>query len=156
MPHDDSADRDSVLFNEIPQVNPAYQFSEEQQAYWAKVLALKADVNKALEQVRADKTVTKAQDATVTLYLAPEAKAAFPALTADELATLFIVSKVNVVEGAGEGMAGEQFPGLTVKVELNTAPKCPRCWNHNDLIGQPGQHEELCPRCAKVVAAMQL
>jgi isoleucyl-tRNA synthetase len=155
MPHDSSADQESVLFNEIPQVNPAYQFDEAKAARWAKILALKADVNKALEQVRADKTVTKAQDATVTLYLSDEAKASFPTLTADELATLFIVSKVNVAEGAGEGMTGEQFPGLTVKVELNTAPKCPRCWNHSEFIGQPGQHEELCPRCAKVVAALQ-
>jgi isoleucyl-tRNA synthetase len=155
MPHDSSADQESVLFNEIPQVNPAYQFDEAKADRWAKILALKADVNKALEQVRADKTVTKAQDATVTLYLSDEAKASFPTLTADELANLFIVSKVNVVEGAGEGMTGEQFPGLTVKVELNTAPKCPRCWNHSEFIGQPGQHEELCPRCAKVVAAMQ-
>ena len=50
MPHAKDDDAESVLFNDIPEVNPAYSFSEEQQAYWEKILALKADVNKALEE----------------------------------------------------------------------------------------------------------
>ncbi len=154
MPHDSTADAGSVLFNEIPPVNPDWQFDEEEQGYWDKVLALKADVNKALEQVRADKTVKKAQDATVTLYLNDEGWSAFQGrLEQHHLEALFIVSKVVVVKGEGEGMTGEQFPGLTVKVELNTAPKCPRCWNHDDAIGQNEAHPALCPRCARVVGS---
>ncbi len=152
MPHDSAADPVSVLLNQIPQVNPAWQFDEESQTYWSKVLALKADVNKALEQVRADKTVKKAQDATVTLYLNEEGWAAFQGrLEQHHLEALFIVSKVKVVRGEGAGMPGEQFPGLTVAVELNTAPKCPRCWNHDEAIGQDADHPELCPRCARVM-----
>ena len=157
MPHDSSADPESVLFNEIPQVNPAWKFDEETQAYWDKVLALKADVNKALELVRADKTVTKAQDATVTLYLNEEGQAAFRGrLEKHHLEALFIVSKVNVVFGEGEGVPGEQFPGLTVKAEPNTAPKCPRCWNHDEGIGQDADHPALCPRCARVMHMLQI
>ncbi len=156
MPHDSSADPESVLLNEIPQVNPAYQFDAETQAYWDKVLALKADVNKALELVRADKTVTKAQDATVTLYLNDEGQAAFQGrLEQHHLEALFIVSKVNVVHGEGPGIPGEQFPGLTVQVELNTAPKCPRCWNHDEHIGEDAEHPALCPRCARVMHLIQ-
>ncbi len=43
MPHDRTADAESVLFNQIPEVNPAYEFDAEQTEYWAKILALKAD-----------------------------------------------------------------------------------------------------------------
>jgi isoleucyl-tRNA synthetase len=152
MPHDKSADAESVLFNDIPQVNPAYVLSDEDQAYWDKVLALKADVNKVLEQARMDKSVTKAQDADVTLYLNDEGWEAFQGrLEQHHLEALFIVSKVTVIHGEGEGIPGEQFPGLTVKVALSTDPKCPRCWNHSAAIGQDADYPELCPRCASVL-----
>ena len=67
-----------------------------------------------------------------------------------------IRDRVNIVHGAGEGYTGESFPGLTVKVELDEDPKCPRCWNHHPSIGTAEGHAELCPRCARVVAAMEL
>ena len=38
-----------------------------------------------------------------------------------------------------------------IDYKMDEAPKCPRCWNHNDAIGTDGHHAELCPRCAAVV-----
>ncbi|MFR5783353.1 MAG: zinc finger domain-containing protein [Oscillospiraceae bacterium] len=43
------------------------------------------------------------------------------------------------------------MPGLTIKVEASTLPKCPRCWTHSAGIGSDEKHPELCPRCAKAV-----
>ena len=156
MPHAKGDDAESVLFNDIPEVNPAYSFSEEQQAYWEKILALKADVNKALEEVRAAKVVKKSTDARLTLYFNDEAWARFESLKDHHFEALFIVSDVKLVHGEGEGFCGEAFPGLTVKVELDEDPKCPRCWNHHPSIGTAEGHPELCPRCAAVVKAMGL
>ena len=156
MPHAKDDDAESVLFNDIPEVNPAYSFSEEQQAYWEKILALKADVNKALEEVRAAKVVKKSTDARLTLYFNDEAWARFESLKDHHFEALFIVSDVKLVHGEGEGFCGEAFPGLTVKVELDEDPKCPRCWNHHPSIGTAEGHPELCPRCAAVVKAMGL
>ena len=50
-----------------------------------------------------------------------------------------------------EGWAGEAVPGLTVRVEASSLPKCPRCWTHSAGIGSDEKHPELCPRCAKAV-----
>ena len=156
MPHAAGDDAESVLFNPIPEANPAYDFDEAQTEYWAQILNLKADVNKALEEVRAAKIVKKSTDAKVTLYFNDEAWTRFQPLSKFHFEALFIVSEVSLVHGAGEGYAGEAFPGMTVKVELDEDPKCPRCWNHHPSIGTAGGHPELCPRCAQVVKAMGL
>ena len=156
MPHAASDDAESVLFNDIPAVDPAYEFDGEKTEYWAQLLNLKADVNKALEEVRAAKIVKKSTDAKLTLYFNDEAWARVQSLTDCDFAALFIVSEVNLVHGDGEGYAGEAFAGLTVKAELDEDPKCPRCWNHHPSIGTPEGHPELCPRCAAVVKAMGL
>ena len=156
MPHAQGDDAESVLFNPMPEADPALAFTPEQSAYWADILALKDDVNKALEEVRAAKTVKKSTDAKLTLYLDDSAWERFQKLQGHHFEALFIVSRVEVVHGAGQGYQGEAFPGLTVQVEMDEAPKCPRCWNHHPSIGTPEGHPELCPRCAAVVRAMGL
>ena len=156
MAHAEGDEVESVLFNPMPAPKAEYELDEAKTAYWADILALKADVNKALEAVRAAKIVKKSTDAKVTLYFTDAAWERFQAVKDHDLAALFIVSEVNVVCGEGEGYVGEAFEGLTVAVEMHQAPKCPRCWNHHAAIGTPEGHEELCPRCAKVVAGMEL
>ena len=156
MPHAQGDDAESVLFNPMPEADPALAFTPEQSAYWADILALKDDVNKALEEVRAAKTVKKSTDAKLTLYLDDSAWERFQKLQGHHFEALFIVSRVEIVHGAGQGYQGEAFPGLTVRVEMDEAPKCPRCWNHHPSIGTPEGHPELCPRCAAVVRAMGL
>lgn len=156
MPHAKGDDAGSVLFNQIPEVRPEYEFDGERTEYWARILDLKADVNKALEEVRSAKIVKKSTDAKLTLYFSDEAWERFQPLKDHHFEALFIVSEVNIVHGEGEGYAGEAFAGLTVKVEMDEDPKCPRCWNHHPSIGTPEGHPELCPRCAKVVAGMEL
>ena len=155
MPHAQGDDAESVLFNQIPEVNPAYEFDAEQTEYWAKILALKADVNKALEEVRSAKIVKKSTDAKLTLYFNDEAWERFQSLKDHHFEALFIVSHVDIVHGQarlpGRGLCRPHRPGGDGRV-----PKCPRCWNHHPSIGTPEGHPELCPRCAAVVKAMGL
>ena len=160
MTHAADADGESVLFNEMPRFDPALALSEAEQAHWDKVIALRTDVNKALEGARAAKQVGKSLDGAVTVYFNDEAWQSWQASCADlseaDLRTLFIVSGVELVQGAGEGLAGEQFPGVTVAVAPAQTPKCVRCWNHNAHVGEDAAHPELCPRCARVVKALGL
>ena len=110
-------------------------------------------VLKALEDAKDE--VKKNQDAEVTLHLPEKAYAAWeagkvlPGFDEAGLAALFIVSKVTVAKRDGEP-AGPDMDA-TVSVKLSDAPKCPRCWNHDEGIGTPGCHAELCGRCAKVL-----
>ena len=111
-------------------------------------MALRDDVNKALELARAEKVVGKPLDAKVTVSVADEAKAAWETVKDADLAALCIVSEFCVSDEPVEGWAGTELPGVTVKVEASQLPKCPRCWTHSAGIGSDAEHPELCPRCA--------
>lgn len=152
MPHLAGDDTLSVLLNEMPQEDETLALSEEESARWEKLLALRGDVNKALEQSRAAKEVKKSTDAALTLFFDEAGWKAFQQIRDANLAELFIVSSVEAVEGAGEGVAGENFPGVTVRVAMSGEEKCPRCWRHTGDVGSDGAHPELCSRCAEVVS----
>ncbi len=144
MPHAKGDNPMHIMLNDMPRPNPAYSFTEAEAAGWERIAALRNDVNKALELARAEKIVGKPLDAEITLSFADKAVA--EEVSAYDLKTLCIVSKVTVVEGEGEGHKGE-FEGVTVKVTPSEAPKCLRCWMHDDAVNEDG----LCPRCAAVV-----
>ena len=153
MPHAKADEASCVLLNDIPDYNEKLCLSPELSAQWDKVIALRTDVNKALEAARGQKLVGKSLDAEVTLYLTAEGKKAFDAMGQHDLAAVCIVSKVTVVEGEGQGVAGENFPGVTIAVTPAQAPKCSRCWAHNDQVDA---ETELCPRCAGVLKKIQI
>ena len=153
MPHAEADEASCVLLNDIPDYNEKLCLSPELSAQWDKVIALRTDVNKALETARAQKLVGKSLDAEVTLYLTAEGKESFDAMGQHDLAAVCIVSKVTVVEGEGQGVAGENFPGVTIAVAPSQAPKCSRCWAHNDQVDA---ETELCPRCAGVLKKIQI
>ena len=135
MPHRSTDDDVSVLFNDIPDYDPALALNEKESGRWTKLLEVRDVVLKALEDAR-EQGVKKNQDAEIALTLDSPLD-----FSEDELATLFIVSKVTVAQGQD----------TAVSVKLSEAPKCPRCWNHDERIGTDGHHEELCDRCARVL-----
>ncbi|MCF0121143.1 MAG: class I tRNA ligase family protein, partial [Oscillospiraceae bacterium] len=152
MPHDSSANPEHVMLNDIPKANDIYVFDADTEAKWDRLAALRADVNKALELARAEKTVGKPLDAAVTIYLSDAAYESIDELTVADLKTLCIVSEVKLVHGEGEGYNGESYGGVTVKVEPCGYPKCSRCWTHDEHVGENSEHPELCPRCAAAIA----
>ncbi|MCI8916515.1 MAG: class I tRNA ligase family protein, partial [Oscillospiraceae bacterium] len=154
MPHRASDDGECVLFNDIPDYDPALALDEKEAERWQELLNVRDVVLKALEEAR-EQGVKKNQDAEVTLHLPEKAYAAWeagkvlPGFDEADLATLFIVSKVMVAKRDGE--PADPDVDATVSVALSQAPKCPRCWNHDAGIGTAGHHAELCDRCAKVL-----
>ncbi len=154
MPHDKSAERESVLLNDMPSASVEYELSEEETKRWESVFRLRADVLRALEKARAEKIIGKSLDAKLTLYVGAEAREAFESLADLDLAGIFIVSKAGVEYGEGEGLKCTEFEGLTVKVEADETEKCARCWTHHGSVGADERYPELCPRCAGVVSEM--
>ena len=152
MPHRKEDDRRNVLLNQMPADCAGYVLPEETMARWDTVIKLRQDVNGVLEKARADKRIGKALEAHVTLETADEAvKAACAGLN---LAEIFIVSDCAwaAPEEGAEAACGENFPGLTVGVTEAKGEKCPRCWMHSLNANAEG----LCPRCAAVIAKMDL
>ena len=152
MTHAKDANAESVLLNDMPDYDPALALDEAAQARWDAAMALRADVNKALERARSEKRIGKSLEAAVTLHFGPEAQAvdsALAELDAGEMADLCIVSALDRSAAPVEGYAGEAVPGLTVKVESAAGEKCQRCWKYDEHVGEDG----LCPRCRSVVDA---
>ena len=149
MKHAQDVNAESVLLNDMPADNAAFTLDAAAQERWNKLVSLRDAVNKALENARNAGVFKKAQDTEVTISVSAEDAAA---LAAEDLATLCIVSKVTVTTEELEGEKNEDcLIPCTITVKLSEAPKCPRCWNHNEHIGTEGHHTELCPRCAAVV-----
>lgn len=150
MPHRDGDDAANIVLNAMPKVNPAWAFAEEASSKWDKLIALRDDVNKALEEARKNKVIGKPLEAWVTVYTDDETAALLETVPADELAALCIVSKLRVIRGNGEGMQGENLP-VQIAIERASGDKCERCWMYVDSIGQDSKHPTLCARCAAVV-----
>ena len=150
MPHTAEDDARNVAYNEIPAVDEKLSFTEEQREKWSKLTAFRDDVNKALEGARNEKTIGKPLEASVTVY-ADEEGAAFLNGCGQDLADLCIVSELEVVPGAGEGMDSDYFPGLKIAVSRAAGEKCLRCWKQSKSVGSDAKHPALCVRCAKVV-----
>ena len=149
MKHAKGVDAESVLLNDMPEDNAAFTLDEAAQTRWNRLVSLRDAVNKALENARNAGVFKKAQDTEVTVSVSAEDAAS---LKDEDLATLCIVSKVTVTTENLEGEKNEDcLIPCTIAVKLSAAPKCPRCWNHNEHIVTAGHHAELCPRCAAVV-----
>ncbi len=148
MPHDSRADTGNVLYNDMPRYDETLALSPAQSAKWDKLIALRTDVNRALELARNEKRIGKSLEANVTLYITEPSL--LEACSGVNLAELCIVSSADVVSAHGSGFTGTT-EGLAVSVSSAPAPKCVRCWMHSDHVGESENHPELCPRCAAVV-----
>nr|WP_317325251.1 isoleucine--tRNA ligase [uncultured Flavonifractor sp.] len=150
MRHAQGVNAESVLLNDMPEVREELKLSDESTFRWGLLVSVRDAVNKALENARAAGVFKKAQDTEITISVAEQKDADF--LGSVDLASLCIVSKVTVTTDGVEGEKNEEcLIPCTIAVKLSEAPKCPRCWNHNEHIGTDGHHAELCPRCAEVV-----
>ena len=135
--------KDYVVFEQMPEAKAAAD--EAFEAKWDRIMAIRDDVKKVLEQARADKVIGSALEAGLTLYCSKEVYDFLNAIPMDELADLFIVSHVDLVEGEG-GVKG-LVEGLGVSDAHAAGNKCLRCWKYETTVGEDG----LCPRCAKVL-----
>ena len=135
--------KDYVVFEQMPEAKAAADVAFE--AKWDRIMAIRDDVKKVLEQARADKVIGSALEAGLTLYCSKEVYDFLNAIPMDELADLFIVSHVDLVEGEG-GVKG-LVEGLGVSAAHAAGNKCLRCWKYETTVGEDG----LCPRCAKVL-----
>ncbi len=111
---------------------------------FARLIAVRERVLVALEALRKEKTIGSAQEAAVEI-IAPPAQAQSLRDQADILATLCIVSEIRIAEDS----AGSD--DLTIRAARSTHPKCERCWNLRDTIGQDAAHPTLCARCARAL-----
>jgi isoleucyl-tRNA synthetase len=110
------------------------------------LLQVREEVLKALEPVRAAKTITSGLEARLTLAAKTELAALLRTYAA-YLPGLFIVSQVEIVDTAAQGAAASGIEGLQIRVERAHGKKCERCWNYSTRVGESADYPTLCERC---------
>ncbi|MCG7365947.1 isoleucine--tRNA ligase [Pantoea sp. ACRSH] len=118
-------------------------------AFWAELLKVRGEVNKAIEQARSDKRIGGALEATVTLYADAELAAKLQAL-GDELRFVLLTSGATVADYAlasEEAQQSELVKGLKIALHKAEGEKCPRCWHYTTDVGQNPEHLAVCGRC---------
>ncbi len=117
-------------------------------AFWERVMAVKAALNRELEARRADKTIGSSLGAEVDLYADDELLSRLREL-GDELRFVLIVSRADAhpLAAAGADSAATEIEGLRVRAAATSRRKCARCWHHCPDVGENGKYPDLCGRC---------
>ncbi|EPF20748.1 Isoleucine--tRNA ligase [Cedecea davisae] len=122
--------------------------------FWDTLLTVRGEVNKVIEQARADKRIGGSLEAAVTLFADSELAAKLNSLS-DELRFVLLTSGAAVADYAQAGEDAQQseiLKGLKVALRKADGEKCPRCWHYTTDIGQVAEHAEICGRCVTNVA----
>ena len=124
------------LFHELPAV-PGH---EALLAKWDRVRAIRADVQRAIEPLRAAGQLGSSLQAEVDVHV-PGEDFDLLATLGDELRYVTITSRATLHRGAD---------GSTIRVDVtpSTHAKCERCWHWRTDVGAVAGHPTICGRCA--------
>ena len=148
MPHKKEDNLESVQLANWPVLDEKY-INSELEAKWDKILDIKADVSKALEEARNKKIIGHSLNAEVTIY-ANDEYYDFINKMKDDMATLFIVSQFKLEKMSNEvedAIAGETVNGIKILIRQASGEKCERCWMYSDTVGKSENHPTICKRC---------
>ena len=106
-------------------------------ARFDRLLALREEVTRTLEPMRAAGEIGAALEAEITLEAGEDERGWLVPL-GEELRFLFISGDVEVKQG----------DALRVSARRTDKPKCVRCWHHRADVGAVAAHSQLCGRCA--------
>jgi isoleucyl-tRNA synthetase len=111
---------------------------------WDRLIEVREDVLKSLEEARAEKVIGAPLEARVRLAANGDL---YPLLQkyAGELPGLFIVSEVAVEQAAVPP------EGVSVRVERAAGAKCERCWKYTTDTGSDPRFPTICAACAGAI-----
>jgi isoleucyl-tRNA synthetase len=137
---------ESVHLSHFPEVNPSC-LDDALAARWEKLLVLRDEVNRTLEEARRERQIGSALEAEIEITARGkhlELLKTYEAL----LPSLFIVSDVTLAEGDAP-----ETPGIRVTVKQAPGTKCERCWNYRVSVGENADHPTICERCWEALEA---
>lgn len=140
MPHTENENVESVMLTYYPEVNPEYD-NKELEAKWNKIIKLKENVAKKLEEARTAKIIGHSLNAKVIMSAkANSEEFVFLKENMNLLMTVFIVSGLEIVEGEPD-----------IKVEIADGEKCERCWMYSTTVGEDKENPTICHRCSEAL-----
>ena len=125
----------------MPQADPSIDYSANE-SKWNKIMALRDEVLKVLEDLRKAQTIGSNQEASVQIIVSDDQLLKLVQdLGVERFAALCIVSEVTIEKGGQ----------MKVTADKSAHAKCQRCWNYWPSVGQQANYSDLCSRCAEVV-----
>lgn len=128
---------DSVFLESFPKANPEWN-QPELHALFEKVLNVRGDVQKKLEELRAAKTIGSSLEASVQITADAETLQSLQAVK--DLREILIVSKVDVKPGS-----------YAVLAQKADGEKCVRCWVYSSDISKAEKTAGVCPKCVEAL-----
>ncbi len=137
----------SVHLAQLPQVEELY-FNSSLGDTWKTIIDVRAEIARALEQARKEKTIGHSLDARVSIA-APEKLKALLESRRQDLPAFLIVSQLELTEPdkIKNPFQSEEIQGLIIGVEKARGEKCQRCWIYSESLGKDRQHPQVCDRC---------
>jgi isoleucyl-tRNA synthetase len=122
---------------------------------WDAIIALKADVARELEPLRAAGQIGGTLDAAVEVWVDPAQRARF-APVGEELRFALITSDAALRDAAGrpaDAVAALSVAksGAFISVRPSSERKCTRCWHLRADVGTDPRHPDACLRCVSNV-----
>jgi isoleucyl-tRNA synthetase len=114
---------------------------------WDRLMRLREEVNKGLEQARAEDRIGGSLQARLIIDTSDRDTLDFLRSFGDDLRFLFITSEVAFGSAADGAFCSKEVPGLTIGVEGAPGHKCARCWNYTNDVGRDENWPEVCARC---------
>ncbi|RMH37393.1 MAG: isoleucine--tRNA ligase [Nitrospirae bacterium] len=142
----------SIHLVRFPTVNPRW-INPPLEQNWKRLLAVRTQVQSALEQQRRNKLIGSSLEAKVILHASDE-MVRFLQKYHSELPTVFIVSQVELRSGIdthAENLVTDATLGIQVEVRKADGQKCERCWNYRLTVGSNPDHPTLCDRCLEAI-----
>jgi isoleucyl-tRNA synthetase len=140
----------SVQLLDMPKVDENY-LDEILAQKWNRLMKVRTEVLKQLENARQDKLIGNSLEAAVHIY-AEGKMYDFLKESEELLALLFITSEAYLQRGIPSGLKeSEDIKDLAIKISKASGYKCERCWIYSESVGANLGHPNLCARCIDVL-----
>jgi isoleucyl-tRNA synthetase len=131
--------QESVFLADYPTAKKEWE-SPELLAEFEKLIEVRSEVQKKLEDLRRDKVIGSSLEAAVNIQANGEVLGLLKKYESD-LREILIVSDVTLLEGA-----------FKVDVVKAKGEKCERCWNLNIETGKNQKFPGVCPKCVEALS----
>ncbi len=149
-------DVQSVHLAHWPDVNESW-IDDELHERWNRMLRVRDDVDRAIEELRDSSDVSNSMEVCVTLWTDSESLRSILQNNSETLQEVLMVSELHLPESEltpeqKVGMTeGEKEPKLLIGTEPSEHAKCARCWNFLPTVGDDEEYDDLCQRCITAV-----
>ncbi len=119
---------------------------------WERLIAIRTDVAKELEKMRAAKLIGNSLETSVCLYTENEELRQFLKNYEKDLPMIFIVSEVKLDKKiTNVAVKSELMKHLWIECKVSQHKKCERCWNYRESVGTNKEHPLICDRCITAI-----